>query len=163
GRISKIIAQERDGKPTAALILVETFIVSDLKDRRLNMPILLPAERGMALVKPKEIMFEFNAQHDCFTCGCAMESVPILQERIVTDRTEQKVKHSPESRFILNMHALHNAHSIREVLPRSLTSPVPYLQDRLASHTRFAEQLRITGPAKRAATRDKTQETRTQN
>jgi hypothetical protein len=92
-----------------------------------------------------------------------MESVPILQERIVTDRTEQKVKHSLDSRFVLNMHALHNAHSIWEVLPRSLSSPVPYLQDRLASHTRFAEQLRITGPAKRTATRAKTQETRTQN
>ncbi|KAJ7306729.1 hypothetical protein DFH08DRAFT_824679 [Mycena albidolilacea] len=158
GHISKIIAQERDGKPTTALILVETFIVSDLKDRHLNMPILLPAERGMAL----EIMLEFNAQHNCFTCDCAMESVPILQERIVTDRTKQKVKHSPESRFVLNMHALHNAHSVWEVLPRSLSSPVPYLQDRRASHTRFAEQLRITS-AKRAATRAKTQETRTQN
>ncbi|KAJ7791591.1 hypothetical protein B0H14DRAFT_3094462 [Mycena olivaceomarginata] len=130
GCISKIISQERDGKPTAALILVETFIVSDLKDRHLNMPILLLAKRGMAL----EIMFEFNAQHDCFTCDCAMESVPILQERI----------HSLESQFILNIHALHNAHSIQEVLPQSLTSPVPYLQDRLALHTHFAEQLQIT-------------------
>jgi hypothetical protein len=51
--MSKIIAQARDGKPTTALILVETFIVSDLKDRHLNMPIRLPAERGMALVRPK--------------------------------------------------------------------------------------------------------------
>ncbi|KAJ6613535.1 hypothetical protein B0H10DRAFT_2272325 [Mycena sp. CBHHK59/15] len=35
--------------------------------------------------------------------------------------------HSEEARFILNMHALHNAHLIREVLPQTLTAPVPYL------------------------------------
>ncbi|KAJ7810168.1 hypothetical protein B0H14DRAFT_2286568, partial [Mycena olivaceomarginata] len=58
------------------------------------------------------------------------------------------VKHSPQERYIVNMHALHNAHLLREVLPRFLTAPTPYLHDRIASHGRFAAQLRETGPAK---------------
>jgi hypothetical protein len=111
----------------------------------------------------QDIMFEFNVQHDCVTCGCSTAAVPVLQERILTDRTELQTKHSSEPRFILNMHGLHNPHLIREVLPRSLTSPVPYLQDRVASHNRFAEQLRVTGPAKCAATKAKTQATRARN
>jgi hypothetical protein len=111
----------------------------------------------------QDIMFEFNVQHDCVTCGCSTAAVPVLQERILTDQTELQTKHSSEPRFILNMHGLHNPHLIREVLPRSLTSPVPYLQDRVASHNRFAEQLRVTGPAKCAATKAKTQATRARN
>ena len=108
-------------------------------------------------------MFAFNAQHDCVACKCSTAPVPVLQERIITERTELQTKHSSEQHFILNMHALHNAHLIREVLPRSLTAPIPYLNDRLASHARFAAQLRQTGPAKRAETRAKTQATRTRN
>ncbi|KAJ6557153.1 hypothetical protein B0H10DRAFT_1846883, partial [Mycena sp. CBHHK59/15] len=55
--------------------------------------------------------------------------------------------HSEEARFILNMHALHNAHLIREVLPQTLTAPVPYLNH----HTKHTE------------TKAKTQATRVQN
>ncbi|KAJ6615280.1 hypothetical protein B0H10DRAFT_1746857, partial [Mycena sp. CBHHK59/15] len=54
---------------------------------------------------------------------------------------ELQTVHSEEAQFILNMHALHNAHLIREVLPRTLTAPVPYLNDRTAAHNRFATQL----------------------
>jgi hypothetical protein len=71
--------------------------------------------------------------------------------------------HSTAQQFILNLHALHNAHLIREVLPRSLTAPIPYLEDRVASHARFAAQLRETGPAKRAATKAKANATRQRN
>ncbi|KAJ7834421.1 hypothetical protein B0H13DRAFT_2240221 [Mycena leptocephala] len=156
-RITKIVARERDGKPLTqhenVVVVVDLFLVSNTKEERLNMPFLVPSETKNILVKPKDIMFEFNVQHDCVTCGCSTAAVPVLQERILTDRTE----------FILNMHGLHNPHLIREVLPRSLTSPVPYLQDRVASHNRFAEQLRVTGPAKCAATKAKTQATRARN
>ncbi|KAJ7839405.1 hypothetical protein B0H13DRAFT_2239608 [Mycena leptocephala] len=116
GRISKIVARERDGKPLTqhenVVVVVDLFL---------------------------DIMFEFNVQHDCVTCGCSTAAVPVLQERILTDRTELQTKHSSEPRFILNMH------------------------DRVASHNRFAEQLRVTGPAKRAATKAKTQATRARN
>lgn len=108
-------------------------------------------------------MFAFNVQHDCFTSQCKTQAMPVLQERIVTDRTELRMVHSTAQQFILNLHALHNAHLIREVLPRSLTAPIPYLEDRVASHARFAAQLRETGPAKRAATKAKANATRQRN
>jgi hypothetical protein len=108
-------------------------------------------------------MLSFNVQHDCVFCKCKAASVFVRQERIFTDLTELEISHSPEQRFILNMHALHNAHLIRDILPRSLTEPIPYLQDRAASHGRFAAQLRETGPAKRAETQAKTKATREKN
>ncbi|KAJ7083339.1 hypothetical protein B0H15DRAFT_785013 [Mycena belliarum] len=159
GRISRIIARDQDGsvatRQNHAVLIVELFIISDIRESRLGMPLLLPSpEIKGILVKPK---------HDCVACECATETVPVFQERILTSRTEMITKHSAEQRFILNLHALHNAHLIRGVLPRSLTAPIPYLQDRIASHSRFAAQLRLSGPAKRAETRAKTQATRTVN
>ncbi|KAJ7861538.1 hypothetical protein B0H14DRAFT_3134513 [Mycena olivaceomarginata] len=152
GRISKILARDRNGKISTqssnAIVVVDLFVVLDTKDQRLNMPILIQSSGTQtSLVKPR----------------CSTAAVPVLQERIVTDRTELHTRHSSQPRFILNMHGLHNAHRIRDVLPRALTAPKPYLQDRIASHSRFAEQLRTTGPAKRAATRAKTQATRARN
>ncbi|KAJ6618942.1 hypothetical protein B0H10DRAFT_1723402, partial [Mycena sp. CBHHK59/15] len=79
------------------------------------------------------------------------------QERIVTEHTELQTVHSEEAQFILNMHALHNAHLIREVLPRTLTAPVPYLNDHTAAHNRFATQLSEMGPDKHTETKAKTQ------
>ncbi|KAJ7444523.1 hypothetical protein B0H11DRAFT_1746826 [Mycena galericulata] len=169
-RIARILA--RDGLPLTqhnVAVVVEPFIILDIKDPRLNMPILLPStESGflfgyVLLIHSQEIMFSFNGQHDCVTCKCRTDTVPVRQERIVTDRTELQIIHSGEQRYILNMHGLHNAHLIREVLPRLLTAPVPYLEDRVASHHRFAAQLRQTGPAKRAETQAKTKATRAKN
>ncbi|KAK7008238.1 hypothetical protein R3P38DRAFT_2948527 [Favolaschia claudopus] len=170
GRIEKILT--RNDKQTAAarnnsaVVVVKVFTIADIRDSRLNMPILVPSideNERHCLVQPKEIMFQFNAQHDCVTCGCSTVSVPLLQERIVTERMELQIKHSEQEHFILNMHALHNAHLIREVLPRNLSAPIPYLSDRVATHSRLAAQLRETGPAKRAETRAKTQATRARN
>ncbi|KAJ7659002.1 hypothetical protein B0H17DRAFT_1163196 [Mycena rosella] len=166
GRIAKILA--KDGSTMTqhnTVVIVELFIVLDIKDTRLNMPILVPCTTGATslAVKPKEIMLSFNVQHDRVSCKCRTETVPVRQERVVTNRTELQTAHSPEQRFILNMHALHNAHFLREVLPRVLTAPISYLQDRVASHHRFAAQLRETGPAKRAETQAKTKATRAKN
>ncbi|KAJ7477826.1 hypothetical protein B0H11DRAFT_1726278 [Mycena galericulata] len=157
-RITRILA--RDGLPLTqhnVAVVVEPFIILDIKDPRLNMPILLPSTSSPSMT---EIIFSFNGQHDCVTCKCRTDTVPVRQERIVTDRTELQIIHSGEQRYILNMHGLHNAHLIREVLPRLLTAPVRYLEDRVASHHRFAAQLRQIGPAKRAETQAKTKATR---
>ncbi|KAK7027036.1 hypothetical protein R3P38DRAFT_2496555 [Favolaschia claudopus] len=85
-------------------------------------------------MRSQEILLALNAQHDCVSCKCTAAAVTIHQERITTSPTELRVSHSPEQRFLINMHALHNAHLIRDVLPRSLTTPTPYLQDLAASH-----------------------------
>jgi hypothetical protein len=61
------------------------------------------------------------------------------------------------------MHALHNADLLRETLPRTLTAPIPYFADRDTKHREFAALLRVSGPAKRAATAKKSKETREKN
>lgn len=58
------------------------------------------------------------------------------------------------------MHALHNASLIRETLPRNLTKPIPYFEDRRAKHLEFAARLQVSGPAKRAQTQAKAADTR---
>ncbi|KAJ7115666.1 hypothetical protein C8R44DRAFT_880092 [Mycena epipterygia] len=117
----------------------------------------------MERFKHMEIMFELNVQHDCVAGNCGIKDVRIRQERILTDITQGTVSHSDTQRYILNMHGLHNAHLIRDVLPRELVAPIPYLADRVATHRRFAAQLRISGPAKRTATQAKTRATKEGN
>ncbi|KAJ7908106.1 hypothetical protein B0H13DRAFT_2233350 [Mycena leptocephala] len=143
GRITKILA--RDGSTLKhhgnVVVDVDPFIILDVKDQRLNMPILVQSiEASNVIVHP---------EHDCVFCKCKAASVFVRQERIFTDLTELEISHSPEQRFILNMHALHNAHLIRDILLRSLTEPIPYLQDRAAT--------------KRAETQAKTKATREKN
>lgn len=43
------------------------------------------------------------------------------------------LKHQDDNNYLINMHVLHNTDLIREILPRSLTTPVPLFTDRYAS------------------------------
>jgi hypothetical protein len=69
-----------------------------------------------------------------------------------------------EGQFVVNTHALHNAHLIRRELPH-LTQPVPRYDEhcRIKKHRQWAEGLRVSGPAKRAATTVKANATRQKN
>ncbi|KAJ7226568.1 hypothetical protein C8J57DRAFT_1389121 [Mycena rebaudengoi] len=58
------------------------------------------------------------------------------------------------------MHALHNAHLIRETLPRHLTAPTCCFTDRREKHSQFAAVLRETGLVKHAEAVAKTQATK---
>jgi len=84
-----------------------------------------------------------------------------MQERIVTAKTRGVVEHLDEIKYFINFHALHNANLIREALPQSIIQPQPRFPDRRKKHDELAASLRITGPAKRAATAAKTADTRT--
>ena len=53
------------------------------------------------------------------------------------------------------MHVLHNAHLLRNALPRNLTQPLPLFQDRQAKHFELAAELRVTKDAQRLATKEK--------
>ena len=53
------------------------------------------------------------------------------------------------------MHALHNAHLIRNTLPRDLTRPVALFPNRLAKHHELAAGLRITKNAQRLIAKEK--------
>ncbi|OBZ70704.1 hypothetical protein A0H81_09161, partial [Grifola frondosa] len=53
----------------------------------------------------------------------------------------QCIEHKHIKRYIINTHALHNAHLLREVLPHSLTTPMPYLLHRHQKHDEMASNL----------------------
>ena len=68
--------------------------------------------------------------------------------------------HSTHDKFFINLHALHNAWRIREVLPRNLTEPVPYITNRKEFHHEMARKLQKTNPKKRAKAKEKAKDTR---
>ena len=76
-----------------------------------------------------------------------------MQERVASDRTEKYIVHKPTDVFIINMHALHNSHLIRTVLPRELVHPSPFMLDRLAHRHRvlpiLQEKMAATSKKKR--------------
>jgi hypothetical protein len=99
------------------------------------------------------LLFEVNVQHACRESQCqATGRRPRIQERQQTDIEMEVVEHVDDTRFIINMHALHNAARLRKVLPRSITKPAPYHVDRIAAHSRTATALReVNVPARAAA------------
>ncbi|KAJ7165402.1 hypothetical protein C8R46DRAFT_901106 [Mycena filopes] len=163
GRVVKSLLPDNHSSGLGSFTVVEQFNVSDANDARLNMPLLLRAGRSL-VVAAKDILFQFNAQHDCRHCECQFVTVPgPRQERQASKLTGRAVAHTEDSRYHLNMHALHNAHLIRETLPRHLTAPKPCFTDRRSKHDEFAAVLREIGPVKRADIVAKTQATKQRN
>ncbi|KAI0309904.1 hypothetical protein OF83DRAFT_1088741 [Amylostereum chailletii] len=122
----------------SALVILQSFDVVDCRDERLNMPILLRGN-SITVIPPQ-------------ACRVSCMIIPA-----------QYVAHTDDTCYLVNMHALHNAALIQETLPRTLTAPLQYFHDREAKHAAFAAELRISGPAKRAATTAKAQATRAKN
>jgi len=75
-----------------------------------------------------------------------------MQERTQATVMESYIEHKPLDEYLINTHAFHNAHLIREILPRELTSPVRFRVDRHSYHLEIASQLRRTQDVKRRAT-----------
>ncbi|KAJ3990238.1 hypothetical protein F5890DRAFT_1388757, partial [Lentinula detonsa] len=97
-----------------------------------------------------DILFIFNAQHDCGSGDCKITSSNSFerQERIETQKPKKILHHSSSQRYFINMHALHNSNLLRDTLPRSLTEPIPLLTNRGVKHQELAAELQISGPAK---------------
>ena len=108
----------------------------------------------------QDISFIFNAQHDCEggECGYAINDT----DGQAAAKVERKVIHSAHDKFFINLHALHNAWRLREVLPRNLTVPVPYVTNREEFHHKMARKLQNTNPQKRAKAKEKAKDTREQ-
>ena len=80
-----------------------------------------------------------------------------MQERMNSDRTESFIEHRPVGRYIINTHAIHNAHLVRAAIPRHLTRPVPLFLDRKQEHERIASNYRKKQGAKREANKLKSE------
>ncbi|KAJ6549107.1 hypothetical protein DFH09DRAFT_1262788 [Mycena vulgaris] len=163
GRILKILIPDGTLADAQAIIVLQKFTVSDATDEKYDMPLLINADE-VCLVRPEHLLFKFNAQHDCRYFSCPLvDSTGPRQERLESRLTQKIITHLDDSRFLVNTHGLHNAHLIRETLPRHLTEPKPYFSDRHAKHVEFAEALRAVGPEKRAQAVAKGQATKARN
>ncbi|OBZ68017.1 hypothetical protein A0H81_11962 [Grifola frondosa] len=154
GRISYILTPA-DGQICAASVVLEEFILTNSRHPKFNMPEVLRREgTGVShiVVKPEvaEVLFIVNVQHNCLDGQCAASGQHVRrQERQDTEITEPMWEHSDDNKFILNLHALHNAALTRRILPRYLTEPLPYLQDRISEHKDMAAKLRVIHDARR--------------
>ncbi|KAJ7726198.1 hypothetical protein B0H14DRAFT_3519176 [Mycena olivaceomarginata] len=108
------------------------------------MPVLLPSAETH-LANPANILFFFNVQHDCYGLKCLVAAI----QHVDTDT------YIINNTYIINMHALHIAHLLRDTLPQSLTAPIPYMTDRDAKHDELAASLRVSGPEKQTREKNK--------
>ncbi|KAF8153401.1 hypothetical protein B0H34DRAFT_754825 [Crassisporium funariophilum] len=155
GRIIEIIQAITGG---LAIVILDVFQISGTRHELFGMPVLARRhdEAEVLAVPSKYILFQFNAQHDCHHAKCtASGERPVMQERTASRTAEKFIVHNEAARYILNTHALHNAHLIRAALPRDLTVPLPYALDRTAYHHGLAQELRLSQNAKRAKTAEK--------
>ncbi|EAU92084.2 hypothetical protein CC1G_09605 [Coprinopsis cinerea okayama7 len=166
GRIFKILARTGaalvDGN---IFVVIDRFTILSARDERMQMPILESAGERVAMA-PSNVLFAFNAQHDCVSAGCSItEQGPknVMQERISTSIPKPAIVHAQKPRYFLNTHSLHNLHLIRKTLPRELLQPTPFSIDSEAHRKSAAAKLRIIGPEKRAETQRKAQATREKN
>src|ERR1700678_2501199 len=97
------------------------------------------------------IMFQYNAQHNCRCPASGQRAV--LQEQVELHKAF--IEHKPLDHFLINIHAFHNAHLIRAVLPRELTAPIAYSADRRGDHFSIATKLRDVQDGKREKTAEK--------
>ncbi|KAJ7215095.1 hypothetical protein B0H12DRAFT_961151, partial [Mycena haematopus] len=129
------------------IVVVELFQILGARHPRYGMPVLARRddETIFSILPAKNIKFDFNTQHDCFSAGCeGTGDRPVMQERVESDKTEHFIIHAPLDRFIMNTHSFHNPHLVRATISRHLWAPVALFEDRRAKHDEFSALLRQT-------------------
>ncbi|KAJ3803570.1 hypothetical protein F5876DRAFT_54308 [Lentinula aff. lateritia] len=144
------------------VITIERFILGPIRHPHFNMPVL-HRQQGDPEAEYL-VLFRLSVQHDCRSMLCSATGTrAVIQERKTTERTTQYIEHTDDKRFVINMHALHNANSIRTLLPRNLTKPIPLHSDREKWHHDIATSLRTTQTEKRKKTQEKHKKTLEEN
>ncbi|TFK18019.1 hypothetical protein FA15DRAFT_698243 [Coprinopsis marcescibilis] len=148
GRIVEILQQENG---EFAFAIFERFEVSAMLHEKFDMPVLIRPYSEMARVAigAKDILFNCNVQHDCYTAGCKADGERAMkQERIDSGKIEKFVRHAPLDRFLINAHAFHNAHLLRTIPTlRDLLKPRLMFPDRTEHHKAAASALRTSKEA----------------
>lgn len=156
----KVLEILQDESGTLSFVVIDVFQVHAIRHEYFGVPILSRrmSEVSLLVVPAKTVMFQYNVQHDCRMAHCvASGKRPVIQERIQTELTEPSIEHKPHDIFLINLHAFHNAHLIRAVLPRNLTQPIPYITvaNREAQHAEIAATLRNSQKEKRQKAAEK--------
>ncbi|KAG8785697.1 hypothetical protein FRC12_017268 [Ceratobasidium sp. 428] len=142
-------------------VVLDVFNVSSNRHSLLDMPVLVPRSVGvetLMVCSSKDVLFAFNAQHDCHTLSCTASAVEtVSQERTNTTIERQSIQHNQTRIYVVNMHALHNAGVLRKVLPRSLVQPIPLQSDEERTRTiaEHANQYHRKEESKRVAAKKK--------
>lgn len=110
------------------------------------------------------VQFIINVQHDCRTSDCQPTGRrTVIQEHQETSQTIPVIEHVDNNRFVINMHAFHNAALLRTALGRDLTQPVPITANRAEWLKGKAGEARTMLVDKHARTVAKAAETRAKN
>jgi hypothetical protein len=74
------------------------------------------------LTASQDIKFIFNAQNDCYHHDCTLDGQEvIIEERAATTKYRTVVRHTTgNSRWVVNLYALHNHHQIKQYIPQHL-------------------------------------------
>ncbi|KAH6867358.1 hypothetical protein BKA70DRAFT_1133414, partial [Coprinopsis sp. MPI-PUGE-AT-0042] len=141
GRVKEILSPENISTDT--LVCLEEFSLGRSWHPVFDMPILqCPAISRCVVVTAQSLYFRVSVQHDCRTLGCkAKAQRHQRQEREVTSQEELLIDHASDDHFVLNMHALHNAHLLRRVLERSLYAPRPLYENCQDHHAEISMPL----------------------
>ena len=102
--------------------------------------------------------------HDCWLGKCYPSVLRHqMQERQETSHTVLLISPQDDGRCVINMHALHNATLLRNILPHHLTALKHLYTDQIAWHHKVAAQLHVTQVEKHAHTAAKSKATREAN
>ncbi|KAL1657938.1 hypothetical protein GGF50DRAFT_68231 [Schizophyllum commune] len=150
GRIRDIrLSQGASPRHAKALVALDPADLENERDGRMKMP-ALQLTGALLPVPAEDILFVFNAQHDCLNGKCPIAACgQRRQEGHEVTSTELAVAHTPFNRHFLNLHALHNAHLIRECLPPHLWRPEVIYAERSVAHREQAEEMRGIGEGRR--------------
>ncbi|EIW77677.1 hypothetical protein CONPUDRAFT_39787, partial [Coniophora puteana RWD-64-598 SS2] len=152
GRIVEIIQSASALSDQLSFTTIDCFTLGDHLHPQYAMPVLHRASGApeQKTVASKDVLCIFSAQHDCIDGKCkpGEGSRRQMQERIETDKVIRTIDHTNDSRFVINMHALHNAGIIRKLLPRHCVKPTLLYPDRKSHHVAVAAKLRKSQDAK---------------
>ncbi|KAJ6597903.1 hypothetical protein B0H10DRAFT_2231848 [Mycena sp. CBHHK59/15] len=141
GRLADILRNQSG----TSIVVIELFQLLGARHSHFGMPVLArrDGETTFSILPPKNIKFDFNTQHDCFSAKCEATGVcAVMQERVESDESEHFIVHAPLDRFIVNMDSFHNPHLVHATISRDLWAPVPLFENRKAKHNEFSAQLR---------------------
>ncbi|KAJ6622345.1 hypothetical protein B0H10DRAFT_2342221 [Mycena sp. CBHHK59/15] len=125
-----------------ALVTVEQFEVEPTLHPVLFMPTVIRSKQ-LVVVLPEDIESAVNLQHDCHRRKCGPHaSVSVLQEREATTITRARIKHTDNTRFIVNMASLHNYRQILAAIPTYLHPHSFTVPDQDALRVAAAVQIR---------------------
>ncbi|KAJ6583645.1 hypothetical protein B0H10DRAFT_2198263 [Mycena sp. CBHHK59/15] len=143
GTIREIISSaDSESCTRQALVTVEQFEVEPTLHPVLFMPTVIRSKQ-LVVVLPEDIESAVNLQHDCHRGKCGPHaSVSVLQEREATTITRARIKHTDNTRFIVNMASLHNYRQILAAIPAYLHPHSFTVPDQDALRVAAAVQIR---------------------